>query len=145
MKASLEKTKKFYREYNDVCSCDACQNFSCIVKNTYPELDTYLQGIGVDITKPFETIWFVKRESKHVEHSVSQYIVFGSWENDTSFMNGLHQISKSESHPSTRVDDNHFVIDITNINLPWKLPKDFDEAFPEIQRKTLLSRLFKIK
>lgn len=145
MKGSLEKTKKFYRDYSDVCSCDACQNFSYVVKETYPELDAYLQGIGVNIAKPFETIWFVKRESRHVEYPISQYIVFGSCENDTSFMIGLHNISKSESHPSTRIDDNHFVIDITNINLPWKLTKDFDEAFPELERKTLLYRLFKRK
>ena len=55
----IERTKQFYRELkqSDLCGCAYCRNYVNEVAKAYPAVTAYLQTLGVDIAKPFETIF----------------------------------------------------------------------------------------
>ena len=54
----IERTKQFYRELkqSDLCDCAYCRNYVNEVAKAYPAVTAYLQTLGVDIAKPFETM-----------------------------------------------------------------------------------------
>ena len=53
---TIEKTRQFYKDYDDLCNCAYCKNYMKEVKKTYPDLADYLDKLGIDIEKPFETM-----------------------------------------------------------------------------------------
>ena len=57
MKADIEKTRNYYRNLGpeSICDCAYCQNYCARVKTAYSEVARYLDSLGVDIEKPFET------------------------------------------------------------------------------------------
>ena len=54
----IERTKQFYRELkqSDLCGCAYCRNYVKEAAKAYPAVTAYLQTLGVDIAKPFETM-----------------------------------------------------------------------------------------
>lgn len=54
----IEKTRDYYKnlKVTDICQCAYCQNYVREIKKEYRDLHKYLEGIGVDIEKPFETM-----------------------------------------------------------------------------------------
>ena len=57
MKADIEKTRDYYRNLGpeNICDCAYCRNYCARVKAAYPEVAWYLDSLGVDIEKTFET------------------------------------------------------------------------------------------
>ena len=60
---NIEKTKEFYKQIkvDDLCNCVYCQNYVRRIKLSYPSLADYLNHLGVDIAKPFETMELIAR------------------------------------------------------------------------------------
>ena len=80
MKPDIEKTRAYYCNLGpeNICGCAYCQNYCARVKVAYPEVALYLDSLGVDIEKPFETSPLEPDENGYLEYCVCQYIVFGS-------------------------------------------------------------------
>jgi hypothetical protein len=114
------KTENYYRALNNenLCSCNYCRNYYKEVKETYPELSDYLARMGIDIEKPLETMPLEPFEGS-IEYIAVQYIAMG---NATNFKNenieGVH-ICIADSHPTTDIDEEHYVIEIYPLRLNW--------------------------
>ena len=103
----IERTKQFYRELkqSDVCDCAYCRNYVKEVKKAYPAVTAYLQTLGVDIAKPFETMPLELDENGRMPYIGPQYLVFGA---EVGFAAATDDIQEP-----------HFVIEIFPIFLPW--------------------------
>lgn len=118
------KTQDYYKElsYDDLCSCAYCRNYISQVKGEYPEAAKYLQQLGVDIEKPFETMPLEPDKDGYIEYIAAQYIVLGE---DAGFEGAevdSVKIDIARSHPSTRLKEAHFVIEIYPLRLKWIMP-----------------------
>lgn len=121
-----KKTEDFYKTMDTdyyICKCDYCQNYIKEIKHSYPLLADYLQSIGVDIEKPFETMPLEPDEEGYIEYIGVQYIVLGSKDSFEPTIVSDVEIGITESHPRTNVEDEHFVIELQPIRLKWVMEK----------------------
>ena len=53
----IEKTREYYLNLKeeDVCDCEWCRNFITQIRKVYPDVAKYLDEMGVDIEKPYES------------------------------------------------------------------------------------------
>lgn len=117
----VEKTKAFYGriKFTDLCGCVYCQNYISEIKTSYPALAGYLDHLGIDIEKPFETMPLEPDEAGYIEYICSQYIVCGSTDGFEKTVIDSVNVDISECHPSTNMEEAHFVIDIYPVRLKW--------------------------
>ena len=120
LKMNIEKTEDYYKKLKskDICQCAYCQNYVREIKKEYRDLDKYLEGIGVDIEKPFETMPLEEKDG-YIEYASVQYIVMGSKESFKESKVGDVTITLADSHPTTGIEEEHFVIEIYPIVLKW--------------------------
>lgn len=116
-----ERTRNYYKELVviELCQCDYCLNYYEEVEKEYPELAQYLDELGIDIQKPFETMPLEVDKDGFIEYIGAQYIVFG---NDLKFNESKIEDAKiyiETSHPSTVISEKHFVIEVSPIRLRW--------------------------
>lgn len=78
----IERTKRFYRDLkrSNLCDCAYCRNYVNEVAKAYPAVTAYLQTLGVDIAKPFETMPLELDEAGRMPYIGPQYLVFGEEE-----------------------------------------------------------------
>lgn len=121
MNVNFERTKQYYKELKEeeLCTCDYCKNYYLHIKSTYPELSLYLQQLGVDIEKPFEVYPVDPGENRKMFYLMSQYVVFGTCPKDYHHQIGTVTIELGTSYPSTRIEEEHFVLDLYSIELEW--------------------------
>lgn len=119
----IEKTKLYYEQlnYNNLCDCVYCKNYICSVRSAYPGISDYLSRIGVNIEKPFETIPLEPDASGYIEYICAQYVVLGHPDDFEKASISSVNLSISESHPATAINEPHFVIEIYPIRLKWVL------------------------
>ena len=57
MDINIAKTKEYYAYIDDslLCDCSYCQCYREQIRSVYPKVAEYLDSLGVDIEKPFET------------------------------------------------------------------------------------------
>ena len=117
---NIEKTRQYYNQLTneDICDCAYCKNYVKEIRSSYAELANYLDTLGVDIQKPFETIP-VEPANGMMFYSGVQYIVMGADEDFGETFIGDVQVSITDSHPTTDISENHFVIEISPIYLKW--------------------------
>ena len=115
----LEKTRIFYSRIapRDLCGCAYCQNYSRRIRAAYPEAAAYLAGLGVDIEKSLETLPLEPDGSGSLEYAGAQYIVLGSPNDFTKTAVGPILADLAGAHPSTGVEEAHFVIELSPIRL----------------------------
>ena len=115
---NIENTKDYYKNLKaeDICQCVYCQNYVRKIKKEYMDLDKYLVNIGVDIEKPFETLPLEEKDG-YIEYASAQYIVMGSREGFKESIVGKTTITLADSHPTTDIEGEHFVIEIYPIVL----------------------------
>ena len=113
---------QYYRNLGpeNLCGCDYCRNYCARVKAAYPEAARYLDSLGVDIEKPFETMPLEPDENGYLEYCVCQYVVFGSCPEDFTHQIGDVTFGRSDCHPNTKLDGEHFVLDFYPIRLPFE-------------------------
>lgn len=120
----IERTKQFYRDLkrSNLCDCAYCRNYVNEVAKAYPAVTAYLQTLGVDIAKPFETMPLELDEAGQMPYIGPQYLVFGEEEGfaaatvkDANDVEGR----LAQSHPDDDIQEPHFVIEIFPIFLPW--------------------------
>ncbi len=117
----VRKTRDFYNTLppDHVCQCGYCQNYIKEIKRSYPLVADYLQSIGVDIEKPFEAIPLEPDEQGYIEYIGVQYIVLGSSDDFKGTTISDVKIDMTQSHPSTNIKEEHFVIELSSIHLRW--------------------------
>lgn len=117
---SIEKTREFYRDYDDICDCAYCKNYIREIRNAYPELSAYLDKLGVDIEKPFE-ISPGEPSRGYIEYLGAQYIIIG---NKDDFRKGKLKnitIDLTKFFPDPCIDDDYYVIEIHPLKLKWTI------------------------
>ncbi|WP_320611691.1 hypothetical protein [Evtepia sp.] len=119
MKPDMEKTRAYYSDLapETICDCAYCRNYCARVKAAYPEVALYLESLGADIEKPFETSPLEPDENGHLEYCACQYVVFGSCPEDFAHQLGDVTVGPSHCHPSTKIDEPHFVLTLSPIKL----------------------------
>ena len=123
---NIEKTRLFYKQLSssNLCNCEYCQNYFKEVRKTYPKVAEYLDSIGVDISKPFETSPMDPDENGFIDYLVVQYIVLGdSKDFNETVISDVDEVNidRATSYPGTNLDEPHFVIDIHPITLKWTM------------------------
>ena len=131
---NIEKTRDYYRNLGpeNICDCAYCRNYCARVKATYPEVARYLDSLGVDIEKPFETSPLEPDENGYLEYCVCQYVVFGSCPENFTHRIGDVTFGRSDCHPNTKIDEEHFVLDLYPIHLPFEEMEATDDETPEM-------------
>lgn len=121
----VQKTKAFYEGtgIGDLCQCAYCRNYVQQIGSVYPEVAEFLETLGADIEKPFETSP-LEPENGYLDYISAQYIIMGSRE---GFQNGMINevsIRIADSHPATGIPEEHFVIELFPIRLSWNGLRD---------------------
>ena len=117
------KTKQYYDALGieNVCQCDYCRNYVKEIKGTYPLLTKHLQTMGIDIEKPFETMPIEPDPDGNIEYIGTQYVVMGDPSDfQETDITGMH-IGIADSHPMTDIQEEHFVLEISEIILKWTI------------------------
>ena len=119
----IERTKQYYEALDslDLCQCDHCMNYVQEISRSYPQLAKFLSSMGVDPKKPFETMPLEVDENQIIEYLAAQYIIMGDSDDFNENVLGDVHISLASSHPSTGIDEAHFVMEVGPIILPWVL------------------------
>lgn len=117
---NIEKTRQYYAGLTDgdVCDCAYCQNYVHEIKAAYPDLAAYLETLGVDIEKPFETMP-VDAENGQMLYCGVQYLIMGTRDGFEETSVGSVRVSITDSHPATNIEEDHFVIEISSLYLKW--------------------------
>lgn len=115
------KTREYYRHLNadDLCQCAYCRNYMKEIQAAYPLVAVYLSRLGIDAEKPFETMPLEPDVNGNIMYIGVQYIVIGNRSGFTETSIGDVNVRIAESHPSTDITEDHFVIEIDPITLKW--------------------------
>lgn len=131
---TIEKTRDFYRDFNDICDCAYCRNYINEVRKTYPNLAEYLNKLGVDIEKPFETMPG-EPDGGYIDYLGVQYILIGNKEEFRKAKLGQVTIDLADSFPDPGIDDNYYVIEIYPIKLKWTIEGEKLQKFTKNLQK----------
>lgn len=119
---NLDKTRAYYQSPAadaKLCTCNYCKNYVKEIKSTYPLLADYLQCLGVDIEKPFETGPLEPDDRGHIDYIFAQYILLGSSEGfQEKKIEGV-DLYLACTHPETDIKESHFVLDFSPLRLRW--------------------------
>lgn len=118
----LEKTRALYQRTgpHDLCTCDYCKNYVQQIKAAYPKVAEFLNTMGVDIEKPFETMP-LEPEKGYLDYIAAQYIVLGARDDFQRKQIDDVTVEIDDCHPDTAIAEEHFVISISPIRLKWCL------------------------
>lgn len=118
---NFERTQKYYQKLNikEQCQCSYCLNYYQEIKKSYPKLTQYLDALGIDIQKPFETMHLEVDKDGFIDYICAQYIVFGNKSDFKATRVEDVKIYLAKSHPSTEITEEHFVIEMSPIRLRW--------------------------
>lgn len=121
MNLDIEGTKSYYDHIinRDLCDCAYCQNYVREIKVTYPKVAEYLCSLGIDIEKPFETMPLEPDEAGYIEYISAQYIVYGEPDDFVKTVIGSVHVDVADTHPTTQINEAHFVIEIYPVRLKW--------------------------
>lgn len=125
MRPDIKKTRAYYHQLGpeNICSCADCRNYCAVVRAAYPEVARYLASLGVDIEKPFELSPLGPEDNGYLEYCDCQYIVFGTCSEDFTHRIGDVTFGRSDCHPNTKIDEEHFVLAFYPIRLPFEEPE----------------------
>ena len=117
---NVVKTRQYYAELreSDFCDCAYCKNYVRTVRSAYPKLADYLNDLGADIEKPFETIPTEPEDGMLIYCGV-QYVVMGDADDFREASVGSVRVSIADSHPMTSIKEPHFVIEVSPVSLKW--------------------------
>lgn len=124
MKVNAEKTRNYYNSIktDSLCDCSYCKSYYTQIKAEYPEVSSYLASLGVDIEKPFETSPLEPEGNGILEYGGCRYIVFGSCSKTYHHRILDVEFHMASSHPSTGIEEEHFVLELAPIRLKAIFP-----------------------
>ena len=121
MTVDVSATKAYYQSITEssLCDCSYCRSYRLQIKSAFPEVASYLDSLGVDIEKPFETSPLEPDENGMLEYCACQYVVFGNCEDGYCHRIGNVEFRKATSYPSTAIEREHFVLELFPIRLMY--------------------------
>ena len=121
MDIDVSKTKAYYESVTEesLCDCAYCRSYRSQIRRAYPQTALWLDSIGVDIEKPFETSPLEPDEKGMLAYCACQYIVFGCCEPEYSHKIGDVEIRMATSYPRTGIEEVHFVMELFPIRLKY--------------------------
>ena len=121
MDINIEKTKEYYASIGEslLCDCIYCQCYRKQIRSVYPKVAEYLDSLGVDIEKPFETSPLEPDEKNMLEYCCCQYIVFGKCDSKYSYQIDNVKFRMATSYPHTGIEEEHFVLELFPIWLKY--------------------------
>ncbi len=124
MKANIEETRRYYQSLpaEALCDCAYCRNYYLQIRGKYPRVSAYLDSMGVDIAKPFETSPLEPDENQMLEYCACQYIVFGRCSDDYRHQIDGVELRLAHSLPSAGIPQEHIVLERAPVKLPVILP-----------------------
>ena len=125
MLMAIEKTRDYYKTYDDLCDCAYFRNYIREIKKAYPDLVSFLDKIGVDIEKPFETMPG-EPENGYIEYFGVQYIVIGDKKDFSKIKLGEVTIDLAKSFPDPGIDGKYFVIETGPMKLEWTMEGKYE-------------------
>lgn len=131
---TIEKTRDFYKNYDDLCDCAYCRNYIREIKKSYPDLVAFLDKIGVDVEKPFETMPG-EPESGFIDYFGVQYIVIGDKKDFSKIKLGRMAIDLAKSFPDFDIDCKYYVIEVGPIKLKWTIEGELWKKYIKNFRK----------
>ena len=119
---NIERTKTYYRLEADqmLCDCDSCKHYRSRVKSAYPEVASHLAKWGIAMEKPFEACPLEPDADGFLTYCVCQYIVFGTCPSAEPLQVGDVTLRLSAFHPSTGIEEAHFLLDVYPIKLQYE-------------------------
>ena len=121
MNVDVSATKDYYNYITDsaLCDCGYCRNYRLQIKSVLPEGAIYLESLGIDIEKPFETSPLEPDENGMLEYCGCQYISFGNCDSDYHHRIGDVEFRVATSYPSTGIKQKHFVLELFPVQLEF--------------------------
>lgn len=118
----LEKTKAYYAalEPDELCPCARCQNYMRQIRSAYPQVAKALEALGVVVEKPFEAMPLAPNGDGTIFYLGPQYLVLGSRGGFQATQVSGVSIDFADSHPPAPLEEEHFVIELSLICLPWR-------------------------
>ena len=119
MNVDVFATRDYYNSITDstLCDCGYCRNYRLQVKSALPEVTAYLDSLGIDIEKTFETSPLEPDENGMLEYCDSQYIAFGNCDPEYRHRIGDVEFRIATSYPSTGIEQEHFVLELFPVHL----------------------------
>ena len=119
MNINIAKTKNYHIAISesDLCDCGYCRCYRLQIKSAYPKVATYLDSLGIDIEKPFETSPLEPDKNGKILYCACQYIVFGTCALEYSHKIDDVTFRVATSHPDTGIKEEHFVIEFFPVEL----------------------------
>ena len=121
MNVDVSATRDYYNSITDsvLCDCGYCRNYRQLIKSALPKAATYLDSLGVDIEKPFETSPLEPDENGMLEYCGCQYIAFGNCEPEYRHRIGDVEFRVATSYPSTGIEQEHFILELFPVQLKF--------------------------
>ena len=126
IKFDIEKTKLFYKNYSEVCTCAYCRNFCKVINKSYPQLLPFLEQFGVIIEKPVEAIDYSWTEDKRRLYQAI-YSVHGSIKKEFKMeleQNISIEFLMDDKLFDTGMEEPYFLIYIDHLKLNWELEEN---------------------
>ena len=119
MNVDVFATRDYYNSITDsaLCDCSYCRNYRLQIKSALPEVTAYLDSLGIDIEKTFETSPLEPDENGMLEYCDSQYIAFGNCDPEYRHRIGDVEFRIATSYPSTGIEQEHFVLELFPVHL----------------------------
>lgn len=117
---SIEETRDFYKNFDDLCDCAYCRNYIKEARKAYPDLAEYLNKLGAEIEKPFETMPG-EIVGGFIEYLGAQYIIIGNKDDFRKVKLGEVTIDLAKSFPDPGIDRDYYVIEIYPTKLKWTI------------------------
>ena len=121
MNVDVSATRDYYNTITDsaLCNCSYCRNYRLQIKSAFPEVTAYLDSLGINIEKPFETSPLEPDENGMLEYCGCQYIVFGSCDPEYHHRIGDVEFRIATSYPNTGIEQKHFVLELFPVQLKF--------------------------
>lgn len=131
-------TKSYYESYSGLCDCPACRNYYQVIKSYLSSLNDFLNQFEIDIEKPIEIVHFEANRIDHTVEYIAYYSVNGSAdvsEGDIHFGDVNILVQSPELSPNTEMTEPYFVLEVSNLYLPWSISDDLNTVFPDRPQK----------
>ena len=119
MNVNITKNRMYYASVaeSSLCDCAYCRNYRSQIRSSYPQVASYLESLGIDIEKPYETSPLDPDDTGMLEYCCCQYVVFGSCEPE--YRHKIHDVTFriATSYPRTNIHEEHFVLEFFPIKL----------------------------
>lgn len=130
----FDATANYRDMYNNQCSCANCRNYDAAFENNYPGLAIFLAAFGVDVHFPIEVMDFFFNAEKQKREYFAYYSVKGALPvdrietvRDTADVMFRNWNVAKERYSNTGMETPYFIIEISNIFLPWSLDEPMDD------------------